>query len=291
MNKENYTIGIYSTDGQKVIVFSGLLSGMAAAYENTPSWDNALLLSKKLKEPIVPLHEYDGDIPGVSWANFITVPDVTLPNGLLVPSFRVGKYVCSRDENDLVQVTEDGLPWTNIRYFDAIEACKASGYNSLTETQWIAIAWDASQVDENWTGGKVGKGSMFQGLHKNTVNCAQPGSYVSPDPDERRWLRLSNGEIIYDIGGNVWQWVFDDVQGDERGVIAKPFAKDSVSLMAPYPSMKKGMGWRPDAGDDWSGSAPIRGGNWDSGVNAGPFYLNNVGPTYTYSYIGFRCTK
>ncbi len=237
---------------------------------------------------------------------FITVPEVTLPNGVIVPSFKVGKFVCSpgeesaagavcEDLGDNVRrkaaVTAQGLPWVNIDYHDAREACTAAGYTLLTETQWLAIAWDAANVDENWTGGKVGKGAMYQGLRDGTVRRAQPGTFEPSEASQRRWKRLSNGEVIFDIGGNVWQWIFDDVQGNQSGIIKTAFAKDSVSLMAPAPSEKKGMGWRPDAGADWSGYAPVRGGYWSNGSDAGPFRLDYNAPSGTNSSIGFRGTK
>ena len=62
-------------------------------------------------------------------------------------------------------------------------------------------------------------------------------------------------------------------------------------MLAPYPSMEKGMGWRPDAGTNWSGHALVRGGCWDSGSRAGAFNLNGDWPDYRYGYVGFRCTK
>lgn len=85
--------------------------------------------------------------------------------------------------------------------------------------------------------------------------------------------------------------MFDDVQGDEQGLISKPFAEDSLSLRAPYPSLEKGMGWRPDAGANWSGYALIRGGFWGSESLAGAFGLNLGWPDSRLDYVGFRCTR
>lgn len=59
------TFGIYRAVGGRVIAFSGVLAGMVAAYEGTPAWDNALELSSRLGEPIVPLYGYDGEIPAM----------------------------------------------------------------------------------------------------------------------------------------------------------------------------------------------------------------------------------
>ena len=132
---------------------------------------------------------------------FVTVPEVTLPGGIVVPSFQVGQYLCSKDDNGNPVVNATGKPWVNINYHDARSACAQAGYTLLTETQALAIAWNISQQDQNWSGGKVGEGHIFQGLHKGNVGEAQAGTYESDDPDERRWHVLSNGERLHDHSG------------------------------------------------------------------------------------------
>lgn len=229
--------------------------------------------------------------PATKPANaFITVPEVTLPGGIVVPSFRVGQFAASKGADGLVAVTAEGAPWVRINYHDAAAACAAAGLAMITETQWLAIATDAARQDCNWTKGKVGHGKLFSGIRKGNVDSAQPGTYEPEDAKERRWLTLSNGERICDINGNVWQWVRDDVHGDEQG-LTTIIKADSPSLTtAPYPSMKKGMGFRPDGECDWSGRALIRGGCWLSGRDAGAFYLGYVWPSNAYDIVGFRCT-
>ena len=221
---------------------------------------------------------------------FITVPEITLPGGIIVPSFQVGQYACSKDEDGVGVINADDAPWVNINYHKAREACEKSGYKLITETQWLAIAYDASQQDANWTKGKVGEGKLFRGIREGNMSSAQPGGYEPADKKERRWLVLSNGERICDLNGNVYQWVFDDVQGDEKGIISRNFATDSASITTPpYPSREKGMGdykvW------DWSGYALIRGGYWYSESDAGAFNLNGAWPGYEFDSVGFRYTK
>lgn len=225
------------------------------------------------------LDQIDRILPGT----FITVPKTTLPNGTVVPTFQISQYLCSRDT--------DGTPWVEINYRDARQACEQTSAKLITELQALAIAHDIAAQDINWSGGKVGEGHIYQGLHKFSVENAQPPSYEPTDPDERRWHQLSNGERIFDFAGNAYTWVFDDVQGDENGITAKPFAEDSPSITAPYPSMEKGMGWRPDAGTNWSGNALVRGGCWGSGRYAGAFDLNRGFPDREWDNVGFRCTK
>ncbi len=221
---------------------------------------------------------------------FITVPEITLPNGTVVPSFSIGKYACTKGDDGKAIIAADRAPWVNINYNEAREACSAIGCQLITELQWLALAHDIAQQECNWNTGIVGKGRLFQGLRLGSVDCAQAGNFEPEDPDEQRWLTLSNGERICDLNGNVYSWVFDNVQGDNNGIVSSEFSDDSPSITtAPFPSRTKGMGdyevW------DWSGRALIRGGYWHSEAYAGVFNLYYVGPGYRYDGIGFRCTK
>ena len=223
---------------------------------------------------------------------FVQVPEVTLPGGIVVPAFEVGQYFCSKGASGLAEVTATGAPWVRINYHQAREACAVAGFKLLTELQALAIAFDIASQGANWTGGAVGEGKLFQGLRKWSVEKAQPGEYAPEDADEQRWFVLSNGSRICDASGNLFSWIFDDVQGDEQGIVARAFATDSPSIAtAPFPSMQKGMGWRPDAGRDWSGDALFRGGfRYDEAV-AGVFRLRSDSPGSCGDVVGFRCTK
>jgi formylglycine-generating enzyme required for sulfatase activity len=223
---------------------------------------------------------------------FITVPETTLPTGQVVPSFKVGQYACSKGEDGAAVINMDGAPWVNVDYRDARAACQAIGASLITELQCLAIATDIVRQDVNWTGGRVGEGALYQGIHKGNVSGPQAGTYESEDPAERRWHQLSNGERIYDFAGNVFTWVFDDVQGTDEGLVSDKIAKDSPSLAcAPFPSREKGVGYVPSGLLRWSGGALIRGGCWCSGSDAGVFRLLGGWPGGALGYVGFRCTK
>lgn len=222
---------------------------------------------------------------------FVIVPETVLPGGLRVPAFCVGQYLSSKRPNGQVAITAGGAPWVNINYHDARAAAQAAGYQLITESQALALAYQIAANDDNWTGGSVGLGKLCQGLRNWTVRSAQPGSYTPDDGDEGRWCNLPNGESICDAAGNAFTWVFDDVQGNEQGLIAKAFAAYSPSIVIPYPREDKGQGWTPPAGRDWSGYALFRGGYWRSGSSAGAFRLLIDWPDYRFDLVGFRCTK
>ena len=222
---------------------------------------------------------------------FITVPEMTLPSGIVVPSFQYGQFACSKGGDGKAVIAEDGTPWVRISFEEAKSACADIGCQLVTETQELAIRLNAAQQDCNWTKGKVGEGKLFRGLRKGNISSAQPGTFQSPDAKERRWLTLSNGEKVCDLNGNVFSWIFDDVQGNDKG-LTTIIKADSPSLTtAPYPSQEKGMGWRPDGERDWSGYALFRGGDWYSVSCAGVFRLDNGYPGSRGDDVGFRCTK
>jgi hypothetical protein len=224
-------------------------------------------------------------------AGFIAVPATTLPCGITVPAFAVGRWLAARGPDGEVLLSATAPPWVNIGFDAARRACARAGFQLLTELQALAIAHDLVAQAANWSGGAVGVGRLFQGLHRGRFVAAQPAYVVSPDPLERRWHVLSNGECIHDVAGNAFSWVFDDVQGDGDGIVAHNFAPGSPTLAtAPGTPMQRGLGWWPRAGRSWWGRALARGGSWSSQEGAGIFTVVDERPRAERAYVGFRCT-
>lgn len=232
-------------------------------------------------------------IPG----NFVRVPETVLPDGTVVPAFMVDQYHATR--------RCDGTPWVSVDYHSARQAAEHAGLHLITETQYLAIAYNLAQQGVNWTGWKVGEGRLFQGIRKHGIKEVQPHDYQPEDGDERRWHELSTGERIYDFAGHVSSWVFDDVQGDEFGVPAHNSTKGTSYISAKSPShtvydlcnamhdMKRSGGRRPLKGVGFSGQAITRGGAYESENSAGifAFGLAPVAFEQGFANVGFRCTK
>ena len=222
---------------------------------------------------------------------FITVPETILPCGTIVRTFAVARWLAGRGKHGQVLLSDTAVPWVHIGYHAAREACSRSGLDLLTETQALAIAHNVARQAANWTNAAIGAGKLFQGLHLAAFERPQPASVVSPHWRERRWHALSNGQVITDFSGNAFSWVFDDVQGDESGVVHNTFLHDSPTVMgAPGASMHHGLGWWPKPGNNWWGHALARGGCWSSQDGAGIFTVINEKPRSERPYIGFRCT-
>ncbi|QKY11988.1 hypothetical protein [Janthinobacterium lividum] len=220
----------------------------------------------------------------------VTVPG-TVVGGALVPAFRVGAFLCGQGAFDTIQIDPWTAPWTSISFLEAKRISVECGMALLTERQALAIASNIMHQPVNWTGGAVGHGRLYQGLHKGMCDGPQPGMRRSTCLFERRWHVLSNGEVIHDVSGNAYTWIFDDIQGNADGIVAGPFPTHSPTVERaeewPYPI---GAGDGPSAGADYSGEALIRGGHWFSGDVAGIFHLRAHEAERTEPEIGFRVT-
>lgn len=228
---------------------------------------------------------------------FIRVPEVHLPCGIVVPTFEASTFLCSQAPDSRVPRAASLArltPWVRVSYWEALAACRASGWSLITERQWLAIAHDAAGQNCNWTGGKVGLGKLKQGLRKRSILSPASGMYQPDDKSEARWKTLSNGQKLCDFGGNAWSWVYDDIQGGQEGVtgVVEP---DSPSVTtAPCDPRADGMGIFPKAGSArlvWDDRGLIRGGGCCSGKDAGAFALYAALLNGKYAMVGFRATR
>jgi hypothetical protein len=223
--------------------------------------------------------------------HFVLIPQTTLPGGRVVPAFWYALYPASKGADGKLVHDISAKPWVSVTFEQANAAAETAGMQMARETQELVVRHLICQQPENWTNGKVGEGSVSQGLHHGTVSSAQPADFQTAE-NERNWHVLPGGERVYGVAGNVWTYSFDDVQGDERGLVAGRMKSDSISVAtAPYPSNKKGMGYRTDGDCDWSGRALVRGGYWGGGGDAGVFSLSYTNPRSSGDVVGFRCTK
>ena len=127
--------------------------------------------------------------------------------------FCVMKYEASNNGDGVAVSDTATTPWVSITQTAAITACSniGDGYHLITNDEWMTIARNAEQVDANWTGGVVGSGVLKRGNVGNT----ETGNYDGNNPEygtDRNVLAeltLSNGETIWDLSGNVWEWTND----------------------------------------------------------------------------------
>lgn len=224
---------------------------------------------------------------------FIRIPETHLPTGLVVEPFAVGVYLCSKGGDGRAVVTAEGKPWTRITYAEAIQACADAGYELLTESQWLALAWTVCRYPDNWTGHAAENCSVLQGIRKGRLSSPQPGLHNPEHMHEHRWLRVTHEHSLCDLNGNAWQWVFDDIQGHANGTTSNLAANSPSLTTQPHPRLTHGMGWSPSP-DTTPKNPPMalaRGGGFMAGKDAGIFGLQCAVASAAYVSVGFRCTR
>lgn len=243
--------------------------------------------------------------------------------------FCVMKYEAKNDGDGNPVSRPSGSPWTGISQTMAIAraATACTGCRLITDREWLTIAANVLSVNSNWSGGKVGSGYVFKG-HVNDG----PGSALAASSDDsdglfgmspstigdgvqynsRRTLTLTNGEVIWDLSGNVFEWVSDHMTGAQPGPTGQNFAsreyKDinnwgsygylDLSRMSPFIDGVSGFSSQNGIGKIYSNPSSglvrplLRGGNWYSHAEAGILSLNlNLAISDTFPDVGFRVTS
>jgi hypothetical protein len=217
-----------------------------------------------------------------------------------------------------------GNPWVSISQTNSITECSDLGgdYHLITNNEWMTIAANIANVADNWSGGSVGSGSLNRGHTDGSPNnalaadandnnaCSGTGQTCDGSTWnlERRTFKLSTGEVIWDFGGNVWEWTsYYEPSGkatptgfsyNEYPTVGDG-ATTTKAMLVPTNAVKS---WWNDswdstygigqyyAGTNGSGGALVRGGGWYSDAVAGVFTaVLDSAPSHTNTGRGLRC--
>lgn len=203
-----------------------------------------------------------------------------------------------------------GWPIANISQTTSASYCAAVGGHLITNNEWQTIAWNAENTASNWSGSSVGTGAMPIGNANSSAaqpeGIGQYGTGYSTFP-YLRTLTLSDGSVVWDMAGNVWQWTNNTITGtNEPGVGA--FAWNQFTALTTYGTMTQaqvgpanatwnttqGMGEIYSEGGQTDGTIYgfVRGGYWYAGADDGVEALILAdGPASTNISIGFRCSR
>jgi prepilin-type N-terminal cleavage/methylation domain-containing protein len=226
-----------------------------------------------------------------------------------------------------------GYPIANIDQPTAASYCTTAGASLITNAEWMTIARNIEAQPSNWRNGVIGSvdtsptnGGLYRGHSDNNPanalaantddNLGYEGTgnaNETPVSRERRTHTLSNGEVIWDLSGNVWEWTNNTILGKDQptgsstGWIWREyntgqsnsitnFGTLSRDLIGPSNSnwgSTQNMGQIYSDGTSTSNTsyAFLRGGFWNFSSNAGVFTLGlHFGASSVAgNYIGFRC--
>jgi len=273
-------------------------------------------------------------IPTEGTCSGVILGGTTCPTGFIVvpgsstystSDFCVMKYEAKQSSSTVPISQASGTPWANITQTNAINysanVAGCSGCHLITEAEWLTIAQNVLSVNSNWSGGTVGSGYIYQGHINNNPASALSASTNDSDGlngisggtggaglNNRRTLTLTNGEVIWDLSGNVYEWTSGTTTGGQPGASGYTWRQwNALSVPGslypnPYPSYANPSGgsWTSSQGigkissnsDEGAVRGFLRGGAWSIGSNAGvlTLILNNS-PSYPYTFFGFRVSR
>jgi len=220
----------------------------------------------------------------------------------------------------------EGTPWVNINQTQALTECSSlgSGYHLITNTEWTSLARHITNQASNWSNGVVGSGVLSRGYSASINNASDGFTNTLPAPTSggindlfntsantvgssgsfslKRIHNLGNGNTIWDLAGNVYEWNSETcTQGSGTGnwynsswvewsdTNLDDYERPTAGPSPLYVSTHNGGRYQ---GCTVTGNGLRRGGDWTDGLYSGIFSLRMINtPSNSSSYTGFRCTK
>lgn len=239
-------------------------------------------------------------------------------------SYANNTTACTSANSKQVVSTASGYPIAYISQTDAKTYCSnlGIGYHLITNNEWMTIARNIEKRGENWTSGTVGTNGLYRGHSDNTPAMSlaansddsegYEGTEDSSPSQEKRTFTLSNGEVIWDLSGNIWEWnqatikrkdephsttAPDNAFGwkefttvDDYGIMSYASIRPSNPNWNATQNMGSLYTYNPSGDTNTTQYAVRRGGDWGHLTHAGLFTLFlSYTPTHTSSTIGLRC--
>jgi formylglycine-generating enzyme required for sulfatase activity len=219
----------------------------------------------------------------------------------------------AKEQSSRIVSEPDGLPLVNVTREEANAKCQSVSpyYRLMSNTEWQAMARKTEYLLSNWDdtdtymrrGHSDNDPSQPLAASNNNWPCfgTDTGATEGTACDTQwRYLRTDNFSRVWDIAGNVAEWVSDNYT-----VTGTPDA-DSYIAQITDPTLKLKFGpyghHSPSSSTDYNGfgylkvNAPAgtygiaRGGSYLDGDKSGVFAADaTLDPTQGYPHVGFRC--
>lgn len=266
--------------------------------------------------------------------NFVIVPGSSLYG---TKDFCVMKYEAKKTGSNSSEPisTPTGTHNTVVTQSQAVTYSKnvsnCSDCHLISEAEWMTIAQNVLGVASNWSGNAVGVGYIYSGHndytplraldagvdtdgYKDTGNFSGDVSITNGmvGNTQRRTLTLSNGEVTWDLAGDIQEWTSGQTNGTQPGVNGNayntwidwknvttpgtlsinPSAANTLIPGANSWSSTNGIGILMSNTSDVSLRSFLRSGTWGSTTSAGVLSLYLYTTTNMASTgIGFRVAR